>query len=285
MIRLFDRTRRLRLLLALLLTASIVFITIDFRTAGEGPLEKAGRTAMSVLGPLQEGIARVLRPVGNFFAGFTQVGSLKEQIQELERQNALLKQREQQVADVGRENDRLRRLLGLEGRLGLKTVPAQVIGVGPSNFEHTIIVDRGSAEGIRKDMPVVAGDGLVGRVVTVGPHTARVLLLIDRSNAVAGRLAANGETGVLEGTGREELRFELLDAAAPVRLGDQVVTSGYEGGVYPPGVPIGSVSRLAPRTTALTRLVFVQPFVDFTSLDYLLIVVGRDERVRREGKR
>jgi rod shape-determining protein MreC len=276
MMRIFDRTRRARLLVVLLLTAALVLVTIDFRSKGDGPLDAVGRGIMTVVGPLQDGLSRLVRPIGDFFSGFTQVGSLKDQIRQLQEQNAQLRQRERQVTDIARENEELRKLLGLSDRLNLKTVTARVTGVGPSNFEHTVFIDRGAANGVRKDMPVVAGAGLVGRVVQVSQRTARVLLLVDPSSAVASRLASNGETGVAEGTGGDELRFDLFDAEAVVTVGDEVVTSGYEGGVYPPGIPIGTVARIQPRGNALARRAFITTFVDFSSLDFLLIVVGQE---------
>jgi rod shape-determining protein MreC len=276
MMRIFDRTRRARLLVVLLLTAALVLVTIDFRSKGDGPLDAVGRVIMTVVGPLQDGLSRVVRPIGDFFSGFTQVGTLKDQVRVLQEQNAQLRQRERQVTDIARENEELRKLLGLSDRLNLKTVTARVTGVGPSNFEHTVFIDRGTANGVRKDMPVVAGAGLVGRVVQVSQRTARVLLLVDPSSAVAARLASNGETGVAEGTGGDALRFDLFDAEAVVTVGDEVVTSGYEGGVYPPGIPIGTVARIQPRGNALARRAFVNTFVDFSSLDFLLIVVGQE---------
>jgi rod shape-determining protein MreC len=275
MMRIFDRTRRPRLLVAVLLSVALVVVTIDFRTQGDGPLDVIGRGLMTVVGPLQDGLAKVVRPLGDFFAGFTKVGSLKEQIRRLEQSNALLAQRERQVTDIARENEELRKLLTLKERLNLRTVTARVTGVGPSNFEHTVFIDLGSADGLKQDMPVVAGAGLAGRGVAVGQSTARVLLLVDPSSAAAARLSTNGETGVVEGTGGDELRLDLFDAEALVAESDEVVTSGYQGGVYPPGIPIGIVSRVEPRSAALTRRAFVRPYVDFTSLDHLLIVVGQ----------
>jgi rod shape-determining protein MreC len=276
MMRIFDRTRRARLLVVLLLTAALVLVTIDFRSKGDGPLDAVGRGIMTVVGPLQDGLSRLVRPIGDFFSGFTQVGTLKEQIRRLQEQNAQLLQRERTVTDIARENEELRKLLGLSDRLNLKTVTARVTGVGPSNFEHTVFIDRGTANGVRKDMPVVSGAGLVGRVVQVSQRTARVLLLVDPSSAVAARLASNGETGVAEGTGGDELRLDLFDAEAAVTAGDEVVTSGYEGGVYPPGIPIGTVARIQEKGNALARRAFVTTFVDFSSLDFLLIVVGQE---------
>jgi rod shape-determining protein MreC len=274
MIRLSDRSRRARLMLALLFTASLLVITLDFRSNG-GVLDAVGRGAMTVLGPLQEGARKVFRPVGNFFAGFTQVGSLKNRVAELEQRTGLLLQREQQVADIERENASLRKLLGLQDRLKLKTRTSRVTGFGPSNFEDSVFLDVGSKDGIRKDMPVISGDGLVGRVIEVGPHIARVTLLIDPSSSVAARIARDAETGIVQGAGERELRFELLDPEADVIVGDRVVTSGYDASVYPPGIPIGTVARLGTKSqSSLSRLVFVTPYVDFTSLDYVLVVTG-----------
>src|SRR5947208_15642954 len=111
MMRIFDRTRRARVVVAVLLTAAIVLVTIDFRTHGNGPLEAIGRGLMTVIGPLQDGVSRALRPVGDFLAGFTQVPSLKSEVGRLQEENALLQQREHQVTDIARENEELRRLL------------------------------------------------------------------------------------------------------------------------------------------------------------------------------
>jgi rod shape-determining protein MreC len=273
MMRIFDRTRRARLLVALLLSAAIVLVTIDYRTKGDGPLDAIGRAIMTAIGPLQDGVSAALRPVGNFLAGFTQVPSLKAQISKLQEENALLQQREHQVADIARELEELRALLGLQRqRLDLKFVTVRVTGVGPSNFEHTVFIDRGTSGGVRKDMPVIAGAGLVGRVVSVSANSARVLLLIDPSSAVAARIASNGETGVIHGQSGAELQFDLFDAQAAVKVGDEVVTSGYRGGVYPAGVPLGEISRVEKPTGSLSRRVWIRPHVDFTSLDHLLVV-------------
>jgi rod shape-determining protein MreC len=278
MMRIFDRPRRARLLLALLLSAALVLVTIDFRTEGDGPLDAIGRGIMAVIGPIQDAVSGALRPVGNFLAGFTQVPSLKAEVERLQRENAELQERERQVSDILRENEELRRSIGLSKRLELKTKTVRVTGVGPSNFENTVFIDAGGRDGVRKDMPVISGAGLVGRVVEISPHTSRVLLLIDPSSAVAARIASNAENGVITGKGGAQLQFDLFDPEAAVTIGDQVVTSGYTNGVYPPGIPVGTVARLSDRGGALQRRVWLQPYVDFTALDYVLIVTGTEAR-------
>src|SRR6266568_233040 len=132
MIRMFDRTRRLRLLLIVLVIASITIITIDFRSKGNGPFDRIGHVALTVLAPIQHGLVTIFRPVGNFFAGFTEVPSLRARVSTLERQNAKLRGDESTLTDLERENENLRKAVGLRDRYNLDTLGAQVIGVSPS---------------------------------------------------------------------------------------------------------------------------------------------------------
>ena len=274
MMRMFDRERRARLLVILLVLASLVVISVTFRAKdGHSPLDSVGRVALTVLGPVQRGMVTIFRPVGDFFAGFTQVPSLRSRIATLERDNAELRLQQEQVQDTFRENANLRRLLALRNRYDFATVSARVIGVGPTNFGRSVYIDKGSADGIRKDMPVIGENGLVGRIVRVARSESIVRMVVDRDSAVAARLASSGEQGIVEGTG-SGLHLTLLDPAAKVATGERVLTSGYSRGLFPPGIPIGTVTDAPPAGSNTTRVVTVEPFVDFSSLDYLLLVTG-----------
>ena len=275
MIRMFDRSKRVRWLLVILIVVSLAIITIDYRGKGNGPFERIGHVALTILSPIQHGLVTIFRPVGNFFAGFTEVPTLRSRVSTLQRQVAELRAGENTVAEIERENESLRKLLGIRDRYKLDTVAAQVIGVSPSNFERTVFIDRGSRAGVKKDMPVIAGDGLVGRVIRVGPSTSEILLLIDRTSAVASRVVPSGETGLLEGDGSENTKLELFNPDAKLGVGDRVVTSGYDRGLYPPGIPIGTVVSAPPAQSNLSRVVAIQPYVDFSSLDYVLLIIGQ----------
>ena len=275
MIRMFDRYKRVRWLLVILIVASLAIVTIDYRSKGNGPFERIGHVALTILSPIQHGLVTIFRPVGNFFAGFTEVPSLRARVSTLQRQVAELRAGENTVAEIERENESLRKLLGIRDRYNLNTLAAQVIGVSPSNFERTVFIDRGSRAGVKKDMPVIAGDGLVGRVIRVGASTSEILLLIDRTSAVASRVVPSGETGLLEGDGSENTKLELFNPDAKLGVGDRVVTSGYDRGLYPPGIPIGTVVSAPPAQSNLSRVVAIQPYVDFSSLDYVLLIIGQ----------
>jgi rod shape-determining protein MreC len=165
---------------------------------------------------------------------------------------------------------------------GYKIRAAQVISAG-QGFEDTVTIDVGGRSGIKPDMTVISAAGLVGRVTRVGPATSTVLLATDQTSSIGSRLEASKEIGIVQGRGRRglggggdtPLRFQLLDAAAPIKVGQRIVTLGSQGQrPYVPGVPIGEVARIEKATGGLTRTAYVRPFVRFTSLDVVGVVVA-----------
>jgi rod shape-determining protein MreC len=133
------------------------------------------------------------------------------------------------------------------------------------------------------DQTVVTADGLVGHVTEVFSGTCIIQLIIDPRSAVGGRLATTGETGLVVGERNMDMQMELVPPDAEVPAGEQVVTSGYQGGLYPPGIPIGQVSHVYTDPASLTKVIQVRPSVDFSSLEFVLIVVGATRGVPFES--
>ena len=176
-------------------------------------------------------------------------------------------------------------LLGLVDANDYVTVPAQVIGVGPAQgFAWTVTIDSGSRDGVEKDMSVISGAGLVGRTIEVGPTTSTVLLIVDATSAVGGRLSGTSQIGIISGTGRQDsLQMQLLDPLAVVDIGDVVVSFGSEGGrPYAPGIPIGVVAEMRGTQGQLTRSALLTPYVDISRLDIVGVVLRAPESPPRE---
>lgn len=267
------------MLVVSLLLASLVTITVDSRSGRTGPLAAVGRAGASIVGSLQEGVSVVFRPVGSFFSNIFRAGSLAQENRALTERIALLQREIQEVLTLRRENEEYERLLGIGEAHDVEGVGATVIGEAPSNFEWTITIDKGSSDGVVVDMPVLADKGLVGRVVDVYPLQSKVMLILDPDSAVAARLSASGERGVLEGQREELLQMDLVDPSTEVRPGEPVETSGYqlasgEEGIYPPGLPVGVVDRVEPDEAGLTLRVLVRPNVDFSRLGSVFLVTG-----------
>ena len=269
--------RRARLLLIVLIIGALVLVTVDFRSGqdgGDGMLDRVRGTVTTVFRPVQDGLATLVRPLGNAASSVTDLFSVRAENQQLRQRLERLEERRRSTTDLERENAELRELLGLRDRSGLETVAARTVALAPSNFEWTITVDVGRNDGIERNMPVISGDGLVGRVIQVEANAARVLLAIDPNFGAAARVADTGEVGRVVGRGADPMLFTPLDPDAELSEGDELVTSSYDGGIYPGGIPIGSVGEVGDAATRLVREAQIRPFVDFTRLHHVLVVVS-----------
>ena len=166
-----------------------------------------------------------------------------------------------------------------------KIVPAQVVALSSeSGYAHSLTVDAGTRDGVRRNMTVLSGEGLVGRVISAGPTTATVLLLTDPSFSVGARLAGSSEIGLVQGSGTDPLGLELYNAQAAVADNDIVLTSGSPNGrPFVSGVPIGFVTELIATPGALTRQALIEPYVNFTSLNIVGIVVEEPREDPRDA--
>jgi rod shape-determining protein MreC len=264
--------RRARVVLAVLALVALVLITIDVRSGDDGLLQRTRGTATAALRPVQDGVGVLVRPVTGMFGRLPDLVAIRAENQRLRDEVAALADRRRSLVDLERENDELRALLDMQERGRFDTVAARAVALAPSSFEWTITIDVGTEHGVARDMPVVNGDGLVGRVVQVTPTSARVLLAIDPSFSAAARTARTGEIGPIEGRGGEPMVLRPLDPDADIVAGDEIVTSSYQGGVFPAGIPIGSVDDPGDPGARLTREITVRPFVDFTRLHHVLVV-------------
>ncbi|GAA0393725.1 rod shape-determining protein MreC [Streptomyces luteireticuli] len=268
-------TRESRLLLALLIAVAFALITVDIRGGDQSPLDGARRAAATAFGPVEKGVAGVVDPVADAVAAVRDSGDRSDRITALERENTALKQR---LGSDDRRSARVReldRMLGTAGRGQYGIKGAQVIAIGAAQgFSWTVTIDIGSRDGVQRDMTVLNGDGLVGRVTTVGPSTSTVLLVSDPKFTVGTRLEKSGEIGFANGQGDSTLRVELLNGKAAVRSGDRLVTFGSSRDKpFVPGVPVGEVVRVEPSGGRLTRTLQVRPFVGFSKLDLVGVVV------------
>jgi rod shape-determining protein MreC len=273
----YDRPRRRgRVVLAVLLIAAVVVITLDFRQGRQGPVGRLQDAAVAVFGPLQRGTEAVLRPVGDFFGGVAQLGRLRGENRRLQNEVNGLRAQARTYQDVLKENERLRGAMGMAKRCGCRTVGASVVASSASNFQWSVTIDAGAAQGIATDMAVLDADGLVGRVTRVTADYATVLLITDPASGVAATLARGKAPGIVKGSGEQLLSFQPVRAGTRVERGDPVVTQGYQGSVFPAGLPIGVVERVDPAGAAsLVPQVAVRPYASLGALDVVAIVVER----------
>ncbi|WP_037897167.1 rod shape-determining protein MreC [Streptomyces sp. NRRL S-920] len=277
-------TRESRLLLVLLIAIAFALITVDIRGGEDSPVDGARQAAATVFGPVEEGMSSAVDPIGNAIGAVRDSGERHDRIAELERQNAALKAK---LGSDDRNRSRVRQLDGMlktagAGQYGIKG--AEVIGIGAAQgFSWTVTIDAGANDGLKRDMTVLNSDGLVGRVTTVGPNTATVLLANDPDFTVGTRLEKTDELGFATGQGDRPLSVQLLNGKAKVKKGDRLVTFGSQKDKpFVPGVPVGEVVRVDPSGGDLTRTVYVKPYVGFTKLDIVGVVVEAPRKDPRD---
>lgn len=237
------------------------------------PVTSAVRTGTA---PFVEGARFVRgwfsRQVGWIIHGRT----LDAEVQRLRLENARLIAENARLREAEITAKRLRSQLGFVQQLPRGHVAADVIALFPNPNFRTLVINRGSRAGIRVHSVVVAPDGLVGQVYDVAPSTSAVLLLTDAASAVGARVqrAASRAVGVCKGNGTDLLTIAYLPQDADVRPGDTVITSGLggQGGVYPPGLVIGTVTSVGSDTAGAERVVRVKPAVDVSRLEEVYVL-------------
>lgn len=267
--------------LVALVLACATLITLDAQGGQDSVIEPARTVAGEAFGPVESFTADVVRPFAAIPDYFGTRKDLRQKVSQLEAENAELS-RTVDTTDLDR--NRLAEYDGLTRAAtdtGYALVPAHVIAVGSGqSFSNTVTIDAGRNAGLHADMTVINNLGLVGRVVRVTRTTATVVLIVDVESVVGGRMASSleigflGGRGIIDGTGRLDL--DLMDDSVVANAGDVVTTWGSQAGTpYVSGVPIGRVVSVinSPRETA--RRAVIQPFVDFTSLDLVGVVVPK----------
>ncbi len=193
------------------------------------------------------------------------VFALYSENNQLRQDNARLLQWQQVAQGLSVENARLRELLRLAPDPAVSFVSTRVIANSGGSFVRSVLVDAGKSDGLVRGQAAMTGAGLVGRVTEVGERAARVLLLTDLNSRVPVAFDGSRERAVLAGDNSDRPRLVYLPEASAVKIGDRIISSG-NGGIFPPGLPIGVVAAIED------GIVRVEPYAELSRLDYLRIV-------------
>ncbi|MFL5673424.1 MAG: rod shape-determining protein MreC [Chloroflexota bacterium] len=228
--------------------------------------------------PIQGALDEAARGVASVVAAVTDIDRLRTDNNALRSDNERLKVENARIGEIQRENQHLSALLGLRAGLDYQTVATTVIARESSEFRRLVVLDKGTDDGIALgDVVVAAGGGLAGRVVDVGPASAKVVLLTDSSSTVTGQLATNAATGEVVGQLGGVLLMRQVDAGETVSVGDEVVTAGIELGdgirsPYPKGLLVGQVVDVKRDANAVVQTAYLEPAADLDTLEYLLVI-------------
>jgi rod shape-determining protein MreC len=249
-----------------LIVAGVLILAIS------GYLNTAIQSASHPLITVQTWISTRYQAVYDFFTVPRDVASLREQVAAMENEINLLKTENIELEQALLEASVVSELLGFaRNRPENQYVAASVIGRDPSPFLHYVIINQGSDQGLRYGMPVVTQQGLVGRIDAVIGGAARVQLITDPGAIVNVTLQNAGADGAITGSLTGDINLEMITQDVALVPGDLVLTSGL-GGAYPQDILVGQVVTIRKRETDLFQTAAIQPVVDFSSLQAVLVI-------------
>ena len=266
--------QRSRYLLAGLVLLHIT--AISHQVDGGKGVSLLQRGILAVLTPLQRGVSAIVGGVGEAWRGWAFHRETYEENRRLEAHVRQLEAELQAHSARAEESERLRQLLSLRQAVPMDTVAAEVVGREGVPWFRSLTIDKGEADGVALDAPVMSPTGVVGRVFAVGPHAARVQVLLDRDSGAGVLVERSRVPGVVSGqvsgqaSGAEDLVLEYVPERADVAVGDVVVTSGVDG-IYPKGLVVGRV-RYVGKGSGLFRDIRVEPSARFDRLEEVLVV-------------
>jgi rod shape-determining protein MreC len=267
-------SRRTRLVLGVLLIIAIALITVDYRDGGASPARNVGA---DIFGPIERVTHDVTDPVSSLFDSITGGPSAQSTIANLQQENAQLRAQLSSAQLNKAARQQLAKLLQLDAG-GYRIMAANVIAAG-GDYSDTVTLDVGRSDGIEPNETVLNGSGFVGTVTQVSQDTSTVVLADDASSVIGVQMEGSGQIGAITGTGKSMsgstmLRLTLFDVNTALQPGQQVDTYASVGDQPEvPGVPVGTIVSVQSNPESLTQTALVRPFVNFTALGVVGIVV------------
>ena len=271
--------QRAPLWLISLLVINLVVMAVDARDA-DGQQKVLRIWTQTFASPLQNASSKASNATSGFFQQIWNFRSTAYENEQLKQRMAALETELNQARQAEAENQRLKDLLKLNEQNDIKSIPASVIARDPSVWFNTITINRGSTSGVEVNMPVVTAGGIVGRVITVSPFAAQIMLITDEkagAGAVVGQLGESGALGSIRGradlgVGLIEMRY--VSGLEKVQVNDNVMTTGQDG-IYPPGLTVGRVVEVKNGTATQAHQILIQPGAQLDHLEEVAVLLYR----------
>src|SRR5256714_3416255 len=232
--------------------------------------------AVGALSPFERSLVWLRNSTGSVWHNYIYLRGVRAENRELKQQIEQMRLRQVRLSEDAGQAHRLQSLLAFKEQFISKTVAAQVIGSSGSDLSRVVYIDKGENAGIRRDMPVITAEGIVGKVLMVYPSVSQVLLINDQSSGVGAILEKSRLQGVLRGAANGEVMLERVMSDEQVAAGDIVLTSGGDR-IFPKGLPVGTVSKVSNGKDLFLNIK-IKPAANLSKLEEVLVLVEKQER-------
>lgn len=275
------------LLFIILVVASSVMLSFS----SGGFIINFKNVGFTIFSTIEKGVATVSFYVKDAIGGVVKLVNLSKEYDELTEKLKDYEYMQRTNAAIRKENARLKEQLGFADSIQQKTIPANIISRGADNLHTTLIIDKGSKDGIKKNMSVVAiqngSIGVVGKVVSVGYNTAQIMNIFNSSCSISARMQNTRDIGLVTGNGTEDkplsMKYIKKRVISELHFGDIVVTSG-ENGNYIKEIPIGTISKVSILDYDTSLDIEIEPVINFSRLESVMVVSNTEMKSQKEEK-
>jgi rod shape-determining protein MreC len=261
-------------------SALLMILSLHLVSSGVKPgaiaLRPAGLT-LAVMAPVEAAMNNFAQGSTGFVRNYFDLVNVRRENERLKAELAALKSDQSRLIELETENHHLSDLLDLKDVLGGNSIAANVIGSDANSFARTLIIGQGSSSGVRPGMAVLSFQGVVGKVIAVSPHAARVLILDDHNSALDAFDQRTRTRGIVAGVVDDGITMKYVERSEDVRPGDTIVTSGLDG-IFPRGLLVGTIKSVTGEGPGMFLNVSITPAVDFRSLEQVLVVTEMPEQ-------
>jgi len=273
--------KRFRNLWISIFFACFVLFLLSSSSGLKRPWNPVEQFIIEIAAPFQRLIRQTINATRDFWTNYFYLVDVRSENRRLKREMESFRREQSRYKELVTAHERLRSLLQFKEVIQRPVVAAQVIGLDPTGWFKSVIIDKGKNAGLRWDMPVVNASGVVGRIVSVSNNYAKVLLIIDQNSAVDCLTQRSRDRGMVKGTSGQVCKMDYMAKSSNAVVGDMIITSGL-GGVFPKGLPVGVISGVEAGEGKLFKDIDVMPSVDFSKLEEVLVIRNTYPRKNEE---
>ncbi len=259
--------------LIVLCIVSILILTLYIREGDAGPMHSVRSGVETVATPLRyvgSVVARPFNAIGNIASNLT---ASKESLSDLKLENQRLTAKVAELTESKKTATRLEKMLKLKSTYNLKSTAAKIIGTSADGYTSTVTIDKGSADGMKINMPVTSSVGVIGQIIEVSRSTSKVRLLTDENSGISAMVQDTRAQGMLHGQADGTLKLDYVTTDSDVKVGDIIITSGI-GGVYPKGLPLGTVTAVDKSTNSVYYTITVKAQATMENNEEVLVITS-----------
>ena len=267
---LFPKKHQSIIIACLLVIISLIILSYSMKQPNKDGFFR--RLVLEAAAPLADMITVSFKGLNEVWKRYIILVGMEEENRRLKKDNALLTQEIIQYREGYLEGIRLQKLLALQEKVKYPTITARVIDRDQTSIIKTILINKGTSHGLRVDLPVVADQGVVGRIISASWHASKILLLIDENSNIDALVEETRIQGILQGAGSSGCSLKYIPKTETVALGNIVISSGLSG-LFPKGLLLGVVKNVDKTNSGLFQKIDIAPFVDFARLEEVTVIV------------